>query len=93
MAVVVALVRPAVAMPAVGFGDIVVDLAVGGVLFVVVVSVTVVLMSILQAVLPHGDTEADAIAAAEAADDETADAVVDGDAAAVDVVAGDPDAG
>jgi hypothetical protein len=44
-----------VLMPAVGLGDVIVDLAIGAVLFVVVVTVTAVLMFILQAVLPGGD--------------------------------------
>lgn len=48
-------------VPAAGFSDVVVDLAIGVVLFVVVIAVTAVLMFILQAVLPRGDTGADAL--------------------------------
>lgn len=56
--------------PAVGFGDVVVDLAIGLVLFVVVITVTAVLMFILQAVLPHGDTGADALYNADEAEEQ-----------------------
>jgi hypothetical protein len=61
----------AVPLPAVGLGEFLIDLGIGAVLFGVVVTVTAVVMVILQAVLPHGDTEADALAAAHHEDEGT----------------------
>lgn len=66
--------RLAGAAPAMGPGEFLIDLLLGAVLFVVVIAVTAVVMTILQAVLPHGDTEADALAERERADDEAAEA-------------------
>ena len=60
------------AAPALGLGEFFIDLVLGAVLFVVVIAVTAVVMSILQAVLPHGDTEADALAAADPGEDDRA---------------------
>jgi hypothetical protein len=71
MAVMPTGALPALPAPAVGLGEFLVDLAVGAVLFGVVVTVTVVVMVIIQAVLPHGDSEADALASAQHDEDGT----------------------
>jgi hypothetical protein len=68
-----AAMRAAVSVPAVGFGDLVVDLAIGAALFIVVVVVTAVLMVILQAVLPGGDAGAERLGDVRAVDDTEAE--------------------
>jgi hypothetical protein len=65
------MAMPAQPVPAVDLGGALVAVAVGAVLFVVVITVCAVLLFLLQAVLPHGDTSAEpALAEDQPGDDE-----------------------